>query len=318
MGRLSRRGFIGVVGLSVAASRLRDIGAITGQKTETEAEPIIDFHQHTLYLGRTHEQLLAHQAAHGVTTTVLLPGEGWMRQELGGNAECADAVRSNSNKFARFATSDPAESRTSDVLRGNVSRGAIGFGELKFHVAVDSPEMHAVYKLADELRVPVLLHFEFEMYNTGLERFDRVLKAYPKVNFIGHAQTWWANISAEVDPLEMYPSGPVKPGGLTDRLLGDYPNIYGDLSATSGLNALTRDPDFTRSFLMRHRRKLVWGSDCECHDGKGGGASRGFCLAEHSLATLRTQVSDPATLRHILYENAAGLLGLPRPAHGRI
>ena len=31
--------------------------------------------------------------------------------------------------------------------------------------------------------------------------------------------------------------------GLTDRYLTDYPNMYGDLSATSGLNALTRDED---------------------------------------------------------------------------
>ncbi len=32
----------------------------------------------------------------------------------------------------------------------------------------------------------------------------------------------------------MYPKGPVTPGGLTDRYLSDYPNLYGDLSAGSG------------------------------------------------------------------------------------
>lgn len=314
MKKMSRREFLGAVAFSAAVPQLRDVSVVFGQQGETATEPIVDFHQHVLYLARTHEQLLAHQAAHGVTTTVLLPGEGWMRKEVGGNAECAEAARRDPGRFVHFTGSDPAESRTADVLRGNVARGAVGFGELKFHVATDSPEMHVVYRLAEQLRVPVLLHFEFEMYNTGLERFARVLEAYPTVNFIGHAQTWWANISAEADQPLMYPEGRVKPGGLTDRLLGDYPNMYGDLSAYSGLNALTRDPDFTGDFLARHSRKLVWGSDCTCHDGKGGGSTRGYCLAERSLATLRIEISDPATLRRILYENAAALLRVPRLA----
>jgi predicted TIM-barrel fold metal-dependent hydrolase len=313
MNRISRREFMGAMALSAAAPWSRAFGAAAGPQGPPAGEPIIDLHQHVLYLGRPREQLLAHQAANGVTTTVLLAGEGWMREEVGGNAECEETAKAYPHEFLRFASSDPAESRTADVLRGNVSRGAIGFGELKYHVAVDSPEMHAVYKLADELGVPVLLHFEFEMYNTGLERFDRVLKEYPGVNFIGHAQTWWANISAEANQQVMYPEGRVVPGGLTDRLLGDYPNMYGDLSAYSGLNALTRDPDFTRGFLARHSHKLLWGSDCTCHDGHGGGIARGYCLAERSLTTLRTHISGPA-LRRILYENAAGLLRIARPA----
>ena len=179
---------------------------------------------------------------------------------------------------------------------------------MKYHVAVDSPEMHRVYKLAEEMQVPVLLHFEYETYNTGFERFDKVLKAYPKVNFIGHAQTWWGNVSADLDQLDLYPKGPVKPGGLTDKLLGDYANLYADLSAGSGLNAITRDPEFYRGFIARHSAKLLWGSDCDCNDGKGGGIRSGFCLAERSLALLRKLAPDPATYRKIIYGNAARVL----------
>ena len=174
--------------------------------------------------------------------------------------------------------------------------------------------MHRVYKLAEELVVPVLLHFEHQTYNTGFERFESILKAYPKVNFIGHAQTWWGNISADLDPRDLYPKGPVKRGGLTDRLLADYPNIYGDLSADSGLNALTRDAEFARGFVRRHTRKLIWGSDCDCHDGMGAGTQDGYCIAGRSLAALRTLVPDEATFRRIVYENGAALLGLKRPA----
>lgn len=301
--KLSRRGFL-ATGSSLLAG-----AAVSANPAP--AEPLLDIHQHTNYVGRSDQQLVAHQAYHEVTTTVLLPGAGWMLSELGDNASCAHLQADYPEMFVRFACSDVAESSTVDVLRGNVHRGALGFGELKFHVAVDSPEMHRVYKLAEELNVPVLLHFQYEMYNTGIERFEAVLKAYSKVNFIGHAQTWWGNISAELDPTVMYPTGPIKPGGLTDRWLSDYENLYGDLSAGSGANALTRDPEFAQDFLDRHYRKLLWGSDCPCRDGKGAG-ERGGCIATHSLTALRKLVTDPAKLRRILSVNGAELYRLEK------
>jgi predicted TIM-barrel fold metal-dependent hydrolase len=301
--KLNRRGFIAAVSLMAAAE---------GLASRTPDEPLLDIHQHTNYGGRTDQQLVAHQAYHLVTTTVLLPGAGWMLSELGDNASCAKLQADFPDMFLRFACSDVAESRTEDVLRGNIHRGAIGFGELKFHVAVDSPEMHRVYKLADELKVPVLLHFQYEMYNTGFERFESILKAYPRVIFIGHAQTWWGHISSELDPMVMYPTGRVKPGGLTDRWLSDYANVYGDLSAGSGANALTRDPDFAQDFLERHYRKLLWGSDCPCRDGKGAGTSDHRCIAGTSLTALRKLLPDAAKLRRILYENAAALYHLSK------
>ena len=301
MRKLRRRNFLKAVSALPAASLLAPA---------EESEPLIDIHQHTRYQGRSDEQLLAHQAYNRVTKTILLPGEGWMLSIVGDNTSCAALEARYPSQFRRFACSDPAESRTADLLGGNIQRGAIGMGELKFHVAVDSPEMHRVYRLAEEWRVPVLLHFEYENYNTGFERFAAVLKTYHKVNFIGHAQTWWGNISAELNPLDLYPKGHVKPGGLTDRLLSDYENMYGDLSADSGLNALTRDAEFARGFLKRHTRKLLWGSDCECRDGRGGGAESGYCVAGRSLAALQMLATDAKALRRILYENARDLLRL--------
>jgi uncharacterized protein len=302
--KMTRRGFLGA--LPVAAAAAADLAFAA-------SEPILDLHQHTKYEGRSDAELIAHQAYHRVTTTVLLPGDGWMLSQLGDNASCAALERDYPDLFVRFACSDAAESRAPDVMRGNIHRGAIGIGEMKFHVAIDSPEMHRVYKVAEEAGVPVLIHFEYEMYNTGLDRFGSVLKSYPRVNFVGHAQTWWGNISAELDPTVMYPAGPIKPGGLMDRFLSDYPNVYGDLSAGSGLNALTRDPDFARDFVARHSRKLIWGSDCPCRDGKGGGFHDGYCIAGRCLAALSGLVSDRAVLRRILYENGSELLKLKRP-----
>jgi predicted TIM-barrel fold metal-dependent hydrolase len=133
-----------------------------------------------------------------------------------------------------------------------------------------------------------------------------MLEKYPKVNFLGHAQTWWANIDKNnPDQSVMYPKGPVTRGGTTDRYLSDYPNMYGDLSAGSGLNALTRDEDFTRDFLTRHQDKLVYGSDCS--DGEGSGPN---CQGAQTIATIRRLSASKTIERKLLYGNAKKLFRL--------
>jgi predicted TIM-barrel fold metal-dependent hydrolase len=160
--------------------------------------------------------------------------------------------------------------------------------------------MQNLYALAQAHDVPVLMHWQFGMYNYGFERFHRMLEKYPRVKFLGHAQTWWAHIDGNYrDQTVLYPKGAVTPGGLTDRYLSDYPNMYGDLSAGSGLNALTRDEDFARGFLQRHRGKLLFGSDC--NDRNGGGPE---CLGAQIIAAIRRLAPDRQIERQLLYENA--------------
>src|SRR5262249_20871443 len=131
--RLTRREFVAAASVAGAA--------ICGAAAQPDV-PILDLHQHVRYNGRPNDRLLGHQQAHNITTTVLLAGAGWMLQTVcGDNRECAAFVNQHRDRFVMFASSDPAESRTVDVLRGNISRGARGIGEMKYHVAVDSPEM---------------------------------------------------------------------------------------------------------------------------------------------------------------------------------
>ena len=158
-----------------------------------------------------------------------------------------------------------------------------------------------LYKLAEDYRVPILLHFQHGTYNKGFERFHKVLEKFPKVNFIGHAQTWWANIDAGLaDQKDLYPKGnKVTPGGITDRLLRDYPNMFADMSAGSGLNALLRDEEHTRGFLERHQDKILYGSDCTDTIGRGPG-----CQGAQTLAMIRKCSPDKAAERKILFETA--------------
>jgi predicted TIM-barrel fold metal-dependent hydrolase len=301
--RPSRREFVAAtIGSFAAASSLG--------RAQTQPR-IVDIHQHTRYNQRPDEYVAPHQRALGVTTSVLLAGDGWMLSQLGANSVCSEFAATHDG-FVRFACCDPARADCVDVLRKEIRAGALGIGEMKFEIDVDGPEMRRVYDLAEETRVPVLLHFWHQTHNKELPRLEPVLKKYPRVNFIGHAQSWWGAISADLVPTEMYPKGPVKPGGLTDRLLSDYPNLYGDLSAGSGLNALTRDPDFTRGFLTRHADRLLWGSDCDCRDGKGGGVKRGSCLGAEILAAVRRFAPDDGALEKMLSGNATRLLRIGR------
>ena len=72
---------------------------------------------------------------------------------------------------------------------------------------------------------------------------------------------WWASISGDCKSLGSYPKGPVTPGGAIDRLMERYPNIYGDLSAGSGANSISRDKEFGRGFLVRRQDRLMFGTD---------------------------------------------------------
>jgi predicted TIM-barrel fold metal-dependent hydrolase len=212
------------------------------------------------------------------------------------------------------------------LLTKAIKNGAIGFGEIKFHVEAAGPELRRMYSLAADLNVPMLIHFQEVphtptegVFSTGFRNFEAMLKAYPKTVFIGHADSFWANVSADYANDVAYPSGPVKRGGVTDKLLSDYPNLFGDLSANSGNNALSRDPEFTAGFLKRHEDKLIFGSDCSCTDGRGGGTSQagnpaasrlaGKCVARETLRLLKNTVS-PGAFRKMAWENAHKVYGL--------
>jgi predicted TIM-barrel fold metal-dependent hydrolase len=259
--------------------------------------------------------LLAHQRAMGATRTILLPAgraattasthqgvaNGLQAQALG-NEACAEFARTHAGYLAGANERPDATDATEEIER-YLKRGAVVIAEQKFGVECDAPEMQRLYALAAARRVPVLMHWQFRMYNHGFERFHRMLERYPTVNFIGHAQTWWGHIDRNhQDQTVMYPRGPVTPGGLTDRYLTDYPNMYGDLSAGSGLNALTRDEAFTRDFLQRHQGKLLYGSDCSDHD--GGGPK---CQGTQTIAAIRRLAPSKVIERRLLYENAKAL-----------
>jgi predicted TIM-barrel fold metal-dependent hydrolase len=294
---LSRRCF-----LTTLAAPL--VGAPLAGPLAADTEPIIDIHQHTNYSGRSDEELIRHQREMGVTTTILLPAGSkyGLAADAGGNDTVVAIARQLPRQYCFFSNELPDIPETRRVLEKYLKMGALGIGEQKFPVEADSTHIELVAKIAEEHRVPVLLHFEHKKYNFGIENFHKVVERHPKVNFIGHAQTWWANIDKKCDQVTMYPLGPVTPGGISERLLTDYPNVWGDMSAGSGLNSMTRDEDHAREFLQRHQDRLLFGSDC--NDRQAGSEK---CLGVKIITAIRRLSPDKRVERKILYENASNL-----------
>jgi predicted TIM-barrel fold metal-dependent hydrolase len=271
--------------------------------------PVLDTH---LHLRKDPDACFIHLNGCGVTNAVLLTSA---RDE----DKAKEEIAKRPGVFVRSVSTDPSQPGAGEVIRKAIQEGAVSVGELKYHLALDSPEMRRVYDVCAEMGVPVMMHiqnfphFPGELpYNTGYPQFDKVLRAYPRTKFIGHGDLFWAHISADVPPDRGYPSGPIKTGGLTDKFLSDFPNFYADMSANSGNNALSRDQDFSREFIVRHRTKLIFGSDCSCKDGKGSGISQGRnpeasrlagkCVARATLGLLKG-ITSPEIFRQITWEN---------------
>jgi len=321
MHAVSRRRFL-IASSSAGATAAVAASALAAEAPAVAAEPIIDIHQHTNYHDRTNSRLLFHQRAMGVTQTILLPAgssvsrpstrdgkhNGLGGAKAGGNESVLDMARAHPGeyRFGANEVTDLPESRME--IEKHLKLGGVIIGEQKFGIECDSRESRLLYDLAAEYQVPILLHFQHGTYNLGYEHFGKMLEKHPRTTFIGHAQTFWANIDAKhADQAVLYPKGPITAGGLTDRYLADYPNMFADMSAGSGLNALTRDEDHTRGFLDRHQTKILYGSDCADQVGSGTG-----CQGAQTIAAIRRFAPNKSAERKILYDNARQLFRFDR------
>jgi predicted TIM-barrel fold metal-dependent hydrolase len=301
------------------SSHARESLPTTAPASTAPTEKIIDIHQHTTYLGRSNAALLHHQRRMGATQTILLPGGSPVETAAtakgkfnglyagAGTVEtCIPIAREHPHQYYFGANEVPDIPEAHDRIEAALKQGAVIIAEQKFSVAVDSPEMERIYALARDYNVPILMHFQYDTFNTAYERFGKVLEKWHRVNFIGHAVSFWSNIDANLGEKKVgYPTGPVKPGGLTDRYLSDYGNFYGDLSAYSGLNALIRDEEHARGFLDRHQNQLLFGSDCP--DPAGFGPT---CTGANMIAALRRLSRSKTVERKLLFDNANGLFRL--------
>lgn len=236
----------------------------------------VDVHVHLTQAWADRPQLTAaglirwmnqNNVAQAVVLSLVSP-EGWYYAVS--NDWVLEQTKPYRNRMIPFCDIDPRNNylptkSVLPMLTRYVQAGAKGLGEHKCGTAIDDPRNLVIFRACSELKLPILFHMDAvrNVDGPGLPGLEKALKTAPNATFIGHANAWWASISKVADRKELagYPKGPVKPGGAIDRLMDHYPNIYGDLSAGSGLNAIQRDPDFGRKFLIRRADRLLFGSD---------------------------------------------------------
>lgn len=164
------------------------------------------------------------------------------------------------------------------VLQHYKSLGARGLGELATQLYADDPRLDKLFSACEECGFPVTIHIAPKLGETygivdelGLPRLEKVLKKHPKLIILGHSQPFWAEMSADITEQTRndYPEGKVMKGRIWD-LMTKYENLYCDLSAGSGMNALMRDPENAAEFLRTFSDRVLYGCDmvaasCEWH-----------------------------------------------------
>jgi len=280
--------------------------------------PAVDFHTH---IGEVKsfsprlkgwvrvgvEDLLSYMGEQGVELAVVLslPPDSDPHAKVVSNQKLLETVEPHAGRLIPFCCPNPLNARAASLFKRMVGEGCRGLGELKVQLRIDDPRVVKLLKAAESLGVPALVHIEegpLFNYCYGVDKLEDVLKLAPDLKLVVHGPGWWRHVSAEPGT-EAYPKGPVKGEGLVHRLLRRYDNLYADISASSGLNALARDPEHARRFLEEFQDRVVFGTDFPCLSEEGQFGTDGAHL--RLIGSL--QLPERAA-RKILRENAEKLL----------
>jgi predicted TIM-barrel fold metal-dependent hydrolase len=247
----------------------------------------IDIHVHTSMFPTPHragggtyatpEELIEMLRPKGVEKAVILPTvnpEGsHVTQAV---EECLAVVERHPDFFIPFMNLDPRlEANAPDydfsrLMQWYIERGCKGVGEVCANLSWDDPLVENLCRHAEALGLPLTFHVATKrggayglIDHKGLPLLEGALRKFPDLVFLGHSQAFWSEISGDLRDEERggYPKGRVAEGGAVVRLMRQYPNLLGDLSAGSGYNAVSRDPKFGYSFMTEFQDRLLFGTD---------------------------------------------------------
>ena len=222
------------------------------------------------------EELLAKYEELGVDRGVILPEVnpeclyGSQSQE-----EILEVVQKYEGRFSWFCNIDPrgiTNSPKADFsywLTYYKELGAKGLGEICANLYFDDPRVENLFAHCEKNDMPVVFHIGPQLGGCyglvdelGLPRLEKELQKFPKLKFFGHSQPFWAEISSDIndETRDDYPTGKVIPGRIVE-LMRKYDNLYGDMSAGSGFNAVSRDPQFGFAFIEEFQDRLFYATD---------------------------------------------------------
>jgi len=247
---------------------------------------IIDAHNHASWEGFDAEKFLANMDEFHIDKTLLLTCESPDNERNSDEdktvpgpmplCDCLRYLKKAPDRFILGYAPDPREpDAIQKLLEAKKNYGVKVYGEFKFRMMLDNPDAIRLFRVCGQEKMPVVVHIDYEFpswegypYSTvwnggGIESFERAIKLCPDTVFIGHATAFWSHISCDDKcTTSQYPEGAVVSGGKIIEFLDNYKNLYCDISAFSGLNALMRDVDFTKKFLITYQDRILYGRDC--------------------------------------------------------
>lgn len=262
---------------------------------------IIDMHAHIGDLRSSHnlervpitvENLIARLDKEGIDKAVVLPWPpcpeavvfpGLFAPEPDVISQIRAAAR-YSDRLILFGNADPrwgGNSPRTDfswLLERFVEMGCVGMGEVSANIYFDDPRVVNLFRQCGEWDLPVTIestgpgegHYGF-IDEVGSPHLERLLQQAPNTIVIGHGPGFWADIAGGLTTEEKsgYPKGAITKEGSVPRLFHSYPNLYADISAGSGYNALTRDEAYGARFLNEFQDRLLFGTDVCFADTEG-------------------------------------------------
>ena len=251
---------------------------------------IIDAHCHPDWLGYNYNKLIDNMDEYNISKAWILPcqipHDEYPPESVSGNGalgpdgpmpfSSALAYKErNPERFILGFAPDPRRPESLDLLKSYIKLHDVKiYGEYKYRMMYDNPDAIDMYNFCGEAGLPVVLHLDYPTltgeryprphwwYGGDIETLARVLRICPDTVFLGHAPGFWPHISGDDrGRSEQYPDGPVLPGGRIPELLDECPNFYCDMSGNSGFNALNRDHEHARKFIIKYQDRLVFGRD---------------------------------------------------------
>ena len=193
------------------------------------------------------------------------------------NEEIIEMAEQSGGRFIPFCNIDPRaltnspDAPLTDLLRYYQDLGCKGIGEVMPNLPFRDPRMQNLFKCVEEVGFPLIFDLsssvdggQYGIYDDpGLPQLEEILQKFPRLRILGHSQVFWSEIAKleVVEERSIYPKYPIKEEGVVPKLMRTYENLLGDLSAGSGMNALTRDLDYAVQFLNEFQDKLYFGTD---------------------------------------------------------
>lgn len=224
----------------------------------------------------TPEQVLQRYDQLGIERGFLMPLIGPECYLPQSNEDILDMCAASGGRFIPFCNIDPRgmtnapDAPLGDWLSHYRERGCKGVGEVMPNLPFSDPRCQNLFRHVEAAGLPLTFDIsaqlggDYGFYDDpGLPQLEQTLKRFPRLIILGHGPAFWSEIAAleTVADRGGYPSYPVRGEGVVPKLFRRYPNLYGDLSAGSGYNALARDPQYAASFLNEFQDRLLFGTD---------------------------------------------------------